>query len=73
MQFIYHGDAVHIGLTKPICDLHGRALVQPRLVTADDPQAAIKVTSGKAFSIDDKQDALIQFLRADPRFQRLGR
>jgi hypothetical protein len=71
MRFIYHGDR-DIGVTAPVLDLHGRALVPPRTVPADHPDAFRKFESGKPFNIDEKlEPALVQFLRIDKNFQNL--
>lgn len=76
MIFIYKSpdDETMIGLTAPILDQHGRALVPPTIVPHDHPEAARKIVHNKSFEVDEhKESALCQWLRIDKRFQRLGR
>jgi hypothetical protein len=75
MRFVYHAhdhESEEIGVTSPKLDLHGRALVYPRTVPPDHPEAARKIKSGLPFDIDDRlEPVLAGFLRADRRFQKL--
>jgi hypothetical protein len=77
MKLVYHAldsETDEVAITKPILDLHGRTLVEPRIVSASDPLAFRKIKSGKPFDVDPKLEPAIAFaLAIDKRFQVLRR
>jgi hypothetical protein len=75
MRFVYHGDddGEEVGIAMPILDLHGRPLIYPQIVPADDPKADRKIASGQPFDIDERlEPVLAGYLRANRHFQKLS-
>lgn len=69
MKLQYHGHAP-AGYSPPICDLHDRWLVPPRLTTPDEPDVALVLKPGDILTLHEQRDRhFIEWARAHQDFK----
>jgi hypothetical protein len=76
MKFAYDpsdDEPKEIGVAEPVLDLHGRPLLGPRTVAADDPKAARRFKRGAVFHIDERLEPVMHsFFKSHRRFRNLN-